>query len=161
MNKNSFLRIVKYLLVAASAGIIEFGTFTLLTLMNVWPYWPCYLIALVLSVLWNFTLNRKYTFRSTANVPVAMFKVAVYYAIFTPLTTIGGNYLAESMGWNDFLVTIMNMLLNCLTEYLYQRYVVFGKTIDTRVDSEDGVAVDQDKAIEVQDESLDDWGWEE
>lgn len=65
------------------------------------------------------------------------------------------------MGWNDFLVTIMNMLLNCLTEYLYQRYVVFGKTIDTRVDSQDGVAVDQDKAIEVQDESLDDQGWEE
>lgn len=161
MNKNSFLRIVKYLLVARSAGIIEFGTFTLLTLMGVWPYWPCYLIALVFSVLWNFTLNRKYTFRSTANVPVAMFKVAVYYAIFTPLTTIGGNYLAESMGWNDFLVTIMNMLLNCLTEYLYQRYVVFGKTIDTRVDSQDGVAVDQDKAIEVQDESLDDQGWEE
>ena len=161
MSKNSFLRIVKYLLVAVSAGIIEFGTFTLLTLMGVWPYWPCYLIALVFSVLWNFTLNRKYTFRSTANVPVAMFKVAVYYAIFTPLTTIGGNYLAESMGWNDFLVTIMNMLLNCLTEYLYQRYVVFGKTIDTRVDSEDGVAVDQDKAIEVQDESLDAQGWEE
>lgn len=126
-----FLRTVKYLLVAASAGIIEFGVFTLLRNVTSWPYWPSYLIALVLSVLWNFTLNRKYTFHSAGNIPVAMLKVAAYYAVFTPLTTILGNYLVEQAGVNDYVMTILNMLFNCVTEYLYQRFFVFGKSIDT------------------------------
>ena len=82
-------------------------------------------------MLWNFTLNRRFTFQSANNVPVAMIKVACFYAVFTPVTTIGGNYLAENLGWNDVLVTILNMALNLVTEYLYDRFFVFGKTIDT------------------------------
>ena len=85
----------------------------------------------MLSVVWNFTLNREFTFRSANNVPVAMLKVAAYYAVFTPVTTILGNYLEGSCGWNGMIVTVMNMLLNFVTEYLYDRFVVFGKTIDT------------------------------
>ena len=96
-----------------------------------WQYWPKYLIALTLSVLWNFTLNRQFTFKSANNVPVAMMKVACFYAVFTPVTTILGNYLAETKGWNDLIVTGLNMALNLITEYLYDRYFVFGKTIDT------------------------------
>ncbi len=129
--KKEFWRAVKFTLFSASAGIIEIVAFTLLTEFSGWSYWPCYLIALVLSVLWNFTLNRKFTFKSAANVPTAMLKVAAYYAVFTPLTTIGGNYLAENLGWNDYLVTAINMALNLVTEFLFQRYVVYGKDVDT------------------------------
>ena len=124
-------RVVKFVLFSASAGIIELGVFTLLNELAGWPYWPCYLIALVLSVLWNFTLNRKFTFKSANNVPVAMLKVAAYYAVFTPVTTILGNYLAETLGWNEYLVTILNMALNLSTEFLYQRFVVYGSSVDT------------------------------
>lgn len=125
------VRFIKFLLFSVSAGVIELVSFTLLTELVKWPYWPCYLIALVLSVLWNFTLNRKFTFQSANNVPVAMLKVAVFYAVFTPVSTLLGNYLAETLLWNAYLVTILNMACNFILEYLYDRYVVFGKSIDT------------------------------
>ena len=125
------LRAVKFVLFSASAGIIEFGTFAALDAFTPWPYWPKYLIALTLSVLWNFTLNRQFTFQSANNVPVAMLKVAAFYAVFTPVSTLLGNYLAETLGWNEYLVTGINMACNFVTEYIYDRFVVFGKTIDT------------------------------
>ena len=131
MQKKEVFRAIKFALISASAGLIQIGTFTLLNELTGWSYWPCYLIALVLSVLWNFTLNRRYTFKSAANVPVAMLKVAIYYAVFTPLTTVLGDWLVETAGWNEYLVTGLNMVLNFVTEYLYDRFVVFGKTIDT------------------------------
>lgn len=130
-NKTEFWRGVKFVLFSASAGIIEIVSFTLLNELTRWSYWPCYLIALVLSVLWNFTLNRRFTFRSANNVPVAMLKVALYYAVFTPVTTILGNFLVEQLGWNEYLVTALNMALNLVTEYLYDTFVVFRGSIDT------------------------------
>ena len=126
-------RVFRFVLLSASAGLIEFGSFTLLNEFSGLRYWPCYLIALTLSVLWNFTLNRKFTFRSTANVPRAMFLVALYYAVFTPLTTWGGDFLAENLGWNEYIVTILNMALNLVTEFLYQRYIVYRGTVDSAV----------------------------
>ena len=129
--KKELLRMVKFTLFSVSAGLVEMGSFALLTELTPWSYWPCYLIALVLSVLWNFTLNRNFTFHSAANIPVAMLKVAAYYAVFTPLSTWGGNWLAEDLGWNGYLVTAINMVLNFITEFLYQRFFVFGKSLDT------------------------------
>lgn len=129
--KKEFWRAVKFTLFSASAGIVEIVSFTLLNELSGWSYWPCYLIALVLSVLWNFTLNRKFTFKSAANVPVAMLKVAAYYVVFTPLSTLLGNWLAEGLGWNEYLVTGINMALNLVTEYYFQRFVVYGKSVDT------------------------------
>ena len=120
------------MLFSISAGVIEFISFAALDHFTNWQYWSKYLIALILSVLWNFTLNREFTFKSANNVPVAMMKVACFYAVFTPVTTILGNYLAETKGWNDILVTGLNMALNLVTEYLYDRYYVFRKTIDTK-----------------------------
>ena len=131
MDKKEIWRAVKFTLFSISAGLIEMGSFALLTALTPWSYWPRYLIALTLSVLWNFTLNRNFTFHSAANVPVAMLKVAAYYAVFSPLSTWAGNYLAETLGWNDFLVTALNMVVNFVTEFLYQRFFVFGKSIDT------------------------------
>lgn len=125
------LRSVKFLLFSISAGAIELGAFSLLDWLTPWSYWPCYLIALVLSVLWNFTLNRRYTFRSASNVPVAMAKVLAFYCVFTPVSTILGNYLAETLLWNDYLVTGINMASNFVLEFLYDRFFVFGKSLDT------------------------------
>lgn len=129
--RKEVIRVIKFVLFSASAGIIELGSFTLLNEFTKWSYWPCYLIALILSVLWNFTLNRKFTFKSANNVPVAMAKIFAFYCVFTPVTTILGNYLAETLGWNEYLVTGINMALNISTEYLYDRFVVFRKTLDT------------------------------
>ena len=131
MDKKEIIRVVKFTLFSASAGLIELGSFTLFNEVLHLKYWLSYLIALVLSVLWNFTLNRKFTFKSAANVPVAMLKVACYYAVFTPLSTLLGKYLTETLGWNEYVVTILNMLINFVTEFLYQRFFVFGKSIDT------------------------------
>ena len=130
-DRSELIRTVKFVLFSISAGVIEIGVFTVLYELLHWEYWVAYLIALVLSVVWNFTLNREFTFRSANNVPVAMLKVAAYYAVFTPVTTVLGNWLEGTCGWTGMLVTVMNMLLNFVTEYLYDRFVVFGKSIDT------------------------------
>ena len=126
-----FARVLKFVFFSISAGLIEMGSFALLTETTSLSYWPRYLIALILSIVWNFTLNRKFTFQSSNNVPTAMFKVFIYYLIFTPLSTLFGNYLV-SIGVNDYIATGINMLLNLVTEFLYQRYYVFRDSIDTK-----------------------------
>ena len=129
--KKEVWRAVKFALFSASAGIIELLVFTLLNEVFKLPYWLCYLVALAASVLWNFTLNRKFTFQSAANVPAAMLKVACYYAVFTPLSTLLEHQLAGNLGWNEYAATVLNMALNLVTEYLYDRWVVFRDSIDT------------------------------
>lgn len=131
-DKKELVRVIKFTLFSISAGVIELGLFTILDQFTNMKYWPCYLIALIASIVWNFTLNRNYTFKSATNVPVAMAKVLLFYAVFTPTTTILGNYLAESLNWNHTLVTLINMGLNFVLEYLYDRLFVFGKSIDTK-----------------------------
>lgn len=133
--RDEITRMIKFVLFSASAGVIEMGSFALLNEKTGWSYWPCYLTALILSVVWNFTLNRKFTFKSAGNVPVAMMKVAVYYAVFTPLSTVLGSYLADGLLWNEYVVTGLNMVLNMGTEYLYDRLVVFRDTMDTKEQS--------------------------
>lgn len=125
-----FLRVVKYVLFSISAGVIQSLTFTLLHEIIHWPYWPCYLTALVLSVLWNFTLNRKFTFQSAANIPRAMLLVAGYYCVFTPLSTLWGTALTNA-GWNAYIVLFGTMLINLTTEFLFWRLVVYRGSIDT------------------------------
>lgn len=131
MNRKEILRSLKFLLFSLSAGIIEIAAFSLLNELTAWSYWPCYLIALVLSVLWNFTLNRRYTFQSANNVPKAMALVFAFYCVFTPLSTLLGNYLAEGLHWNEYLVTAINMIANFVLEFLYDRFVVFRDSLDT------------------------------
>ena len=132
-NAKELWRIVKFVLFSASAGIIQIGSFALLNELTDWQYYACYLPSLLLSILWNFTLNRKFTFKSTANVPLAMMKVTGYYCVFTPVTTLLGTFLAEDLLWNEYLVTAINMLLNLSTEYLFQRFVVYRGKIDNAV----------------------------
>ncbi len=129
--KKEILRGIKFGLFSVSAGIVEIVAFSLLNELTGWPYWGCYVPALVLSVLWNFTLNRRYTFRSANQVSVAMVKVLAFYLAFVPASTIFGNYLADTLHWNEYAVTLINMIGNFVLEFLYDRFFVFGKTIDT------------------------------
>lgn len=128
--KKEFFRALKFTLFSISAGIIQTVVFTLMNELLQWNYWVCYLTSLVLSVLWNFTLNRKITFQSAANIPIAMLKVAGYYLVFTPLSTWGGDALT-AIGWNEYVVFVLSMLTNFVTEYLFQRFFVFGSSLDT------------------------------
>lgn len=125
--KQTILQAVKYFLIAASAGIIQTLSFSLLEEVLHLPYWPSYLISLILSVIWNFTFNRKYTFHSTGNITRAMLLTLVYYAVFTPLSTWAGDRLTAA-GWNDYLVFALTLIVNGVTEFLYQKYVVFKET---------------------------------
>lgn len=137
MDKKELVRTLKFTLFSASAGIIQTLSFTLLNETLHLEYWISYLIALVLSVLWNFTLNRKFTFRSAANVPIAMLKVAGYYAVFTPLSTLWTAWLTgANVGFNEYLVLALTMIVNFVTEYLFDRFFVFGNSIDTDVKSD-------------------------
>ena len=128
--KKELIRVIKYVLFSASAGVIQLLSFTLLNELTGWSYWPCYLIALTLSVLWNFTLNRQFTFKAANNVPLAMLKVFLYYCAFTPLSTWWGDALTKA-GWNEYVVLIGTMLINFVTEYLFYQLVVFRNSIDT------------------------------
>lgn len=129
--KKELFRSIKFGLFSISAGIVEIVTFSLLNELTGWKYWPCYIIALVMSVLWNFTLNRRYTFRSADNISIAMIKVLCFYLVYTPASTALGNYLADTLLWNEYLVTLLNMLANFILEFLYDRFIVFRKTLDT------------------------------
>lgn len=131
MEKTSFAQMLKFTLFSISAGIIQTVSFTLLNELLDWPYWPAYLIALIASIVWNFTFNRRYTFKSAANVPVAMAKLLGFYAVFTPLSTWLGQ-LAENAGINEYIILIVTMLCNFVLEFLFCKLVVYRGQENTR-----------------------------
>ncbi len=124
MKKSDALQAVKFALFSASAGIIQVLSFTLLNEVAKMQYWPAYLIALVLSIVWNFTFNRRYTFRSAANIPIAMAKVFGFYLVFTPLSTWLGD-MATGAGVNEYIVLAVTMFSNFVLEYLFCKFVVY------------------------------------
>ena len=126
-----FVRVLKFTFFSISAGLIEMGSFALLNEFTHFPYWPCYLIALVLSVLWNFTLNREFTFKSANNVSKAMLQIFLFYCVFTPLSTWWGNALTEKAGWNSYAVLFLTMATNLISEYIYDRFVVYRNSMNT------------------------------
>ena len=128
-SKPEFIRILKFLLFSISAGVIQVGSFTLLNELISWSYWPSYLISLTLSVLWNFTLNREFTFKSASNMSLAMLKVAIFYVVFTPLSTWWGEALSGIM--NEYIILAMTMIINFVTEFLYCRFFVYKDSLNT------------------------------
>lgn len=124
MKKNDFVQILKFTLFSISAGVIQIGSFTLFNELMTLSYWPSYLASLILSILWNFTVNRRFTFKSAANIPIAMAKVFAFYLVFTPLSTYLG-YLAEGSGINEYVVLIVTMLFNFVLEFLYCKFFVY------------------------------------
>lgn len=133
--KDNWMQALKFLFFSISAGVIQVVIFSILELIGL-NYWICYLTALVCSVVWNFTLNREFTFKSANNVPIAMLKVAAFYLVFTPLSTWGGDAL-EGIGWNAYLVLALSMLINFVTEFFYCKYVVFRGSINTNKRAQD------------------------
>ena len=131
MKKESVLQIIKFTLFSASAGIIQVASFTVFNELFKWMYWPAYLTSLILSIIWNFTFNRRYTFKSAANVPVAMAKLFGFYAVFTPLSTWLG-HLAEKAMVNDYLILIITMLSNFVLEFLFSNFVIYKNQENTR-----------------------------
>ncbi|NLI22128.1 MAG: GtrA family protein [Clostridiales bacterium] len=123
-------QMAKFTLFSISAGVIQAASFTLFNELLGFPYWLGYGVALVLSVLWNFTFNRRYTFRSVENISKAMLLVFLYYLVFTPLSIWWGAALTDAL-WNEYLVLGGTMVINFVTEYLFQRFVVYRYTIDT------------------------------
>ena len=129
--KKELMRTIKFTLFSLSAGIIQIALFELLDKVFHLPWGVSYTSSLVASVVWNFTFNRKFTFKSAANVPTAMLKALLFYVWFTPLTLLGGDYLVEQMSWNKDLMTFICMCLNFVLEFLWQRFYVFKNSIDT------------------------------
>ena len=129
--KKELMRTIKFTLFSLSAGIIQIALFELLDKVFRLPWGVSYTSSLVASVVWNFTFNRKFTFKSAANVPTAMLKALLFYVWFTPLTMLGGDYLVEQMSWNKDLMTFICMCLNFVLEFLWQRFYVFKGSIDT------------------------------
>lgn len=121
--KKQLWQAVKFTLFSLSAGILQIGSFAVLELF-IETYWIPYLISLLLSILWNFTLNRRYTFQSAANIPIAMAKVLGFYLVFTPLSTWLG-HLAEGAGVHDFLILVITMVSNFVLEFLFCKLVVY------------------------------------
>ena len=128
-SKKQLRQAIKFTLFSVSAGIVQIGSFAVLEIF-IKQYWIPYLVSLVLSIVWNFTLNRRYTFKSAANVPVAMAKVFGFYLVFTPLSTYLGN-VAESAGVNDFIILAVTMLANFVLEFLFCKFVVYRGKEDT------------------------------
>ena len=128
-DKKDLLQALKFTMFSISAGAVQIGSFALLEIF-IKDYWIPYLVSLVLSIVWNFTLNRKYTFKSAANVPIAMAKVFGFYLVFTPLSTYLGN-MAEGCGVNDFVILIVTMLANFVLEFLFCKFVVYRGMEDT------------------------------
>ena len=138
MNQKNVWQAVKFTLFSISAGVIQIGTFTILNeIFKIDDkYGVTYFISLALSIVWNFTFNRKYTFKSATNIPVAMAKVFGFYLVFTPLSIWLGE-LAVDSNVNDYLVLGITMLSNFVLEFLFCKFVVYrGQENTLKKDSE-------------------------
>lgn len=131
--KAQFIQILKFTGFSLSAGVIQILSFELLYNWIGWHvWWPTYLISIVLSVIWNFTFNRKFTFKSASNVPLAMTLAFLFYCAFVPASVFGGDAL-ERVGWNGTLVTVLMMLINFVLEFIWQKFVVFNDKVTTPI----------------------------
>ena len=129
MNKNTW-QAIKFTLFSISAGLIQIVSFELLNILTPLDYWIKYLTALILSILWNYTFNRRYTFHSNANIASSMILVFIFYVFFTPVSTFLGQ-VASNNNINETVVLLVTMIANFILEFLYQRFFVFKNSIDT------------------------------
>ena len=131
--KQQFFQFLKFLAFSLSAGVIQLVSFELLYNVIGWKaWWATYLISIILSVVWNFTFNRKFTFKAATNVPVSMMLALLFYVPFIPISVFGGNAL-EQIGWNGTLVTLMMMVINFLGEFVWDKFVVFNEKIVNKI----------------------------
>ena len=124
MNKKQIIQFFKFTMFSVSAGVVQVGAFTLLNELLTWRYWPAYLVSLLLSIIWNFTFNRRFTFKAAVNVPVAMAKLLGFYAVFTPVSTVLG-HMAEGAGINEYIVLAVTLICNFVLEFLFSKFVMY------------------------------------
>ena len=133
INKAEILQFLKFLAFSLSAGVIQLLSFELLyNWTNALSWWPSYLISIILSVIWNFTFNRKFTFKSASNVPISMTLALCFYVMFIPVSVFGGDAL-EASGWNGTLVTLLMMVINFILEYFWDKFLVFNDKIVAKI----------------------------
>lgn len=126
-----FLQVLKFAAFSASAGVIQLLSFSILyDWTHLLPWWPAYLISLVLSVAWNFTFNRKFTFAAATNLPISMCLVALYYCAFTPISVFGGDAMTAAIGEElGIITTVTMMIINFVTEFFWDKFVVFNDVV--------------------------------
>ncbi len=125
MKKKELLQALKFTLFSISAGIVQAVSFAILhDVLGLESYWLSHVPSLILSVIWNFTFNRKYTFKPSGTLKRDMLLVALYYVVFTPASALWGTWL-EKLGLHDWIIEIFNMLVNFITEFLFQKFVVY------------------------------------
>lgn len=150
--RKTIRQFIKYALCAASAGIIQFLTFTILQAvipddgktihflvedMSVVTF-SATTVALCLSILWNFTLNRKFTFKDAGNVPKAMILAFIFYIPFYPFQTWYVHTIKELLGASinidaaGIIAEGTVMIMNFILEFIWQKFVVFRKEKPTQ-----------------------------
>ena len=132
MIKESIFQMFKFLMFSISAGVVQIVSFALFNEIFAWRYWPAYLVSLVLSVIWNFTFNRQFTFKSAANIPIAMLKLFGFYVVFTPVSTYLG-HVAETAGINDYIILVVTMVTNFILEFTFCKFVMYKNQENTLV----------------------------
>ena len=132
MKKETIFQMFKFLMFSISAGVVQIVSFALFNEIFAWRYWPAYLVSLVLSVIWNFTFNRQFTFKSAANIPIAMLKLFGFYVVFTPVSTYLG-HVAETAGINDYIILVVTMVTNFILEFAFCKFVMYKNQENTLV----------------------------
>ncbi|MGE4454723.1 MAG: GtrA family protein [Sphaerochaeta sp.] len=130
--KENAIQVVKFTLFSISAGVIQIVVFTIMEELFHFSYWPSYLTALIASVIYNFTVNRRFTFKSANNIPKAMSQLGIYYLIFTPLSTWWGDALV-GLGMSDYIVLGGTMVVNLVTEFCVNRFIIYRTSINSRI----------------------------
>ncbi|MCI8369633.1 MAG: GtrA family protein [Clostridia bacterium] len=135
--KQQFIQILKFTAFSISAGVIQLVSDGILCDWTGWlPWWPAYLISVILSVIWNFTFNRKFTFKAANNIPLAMGLVLVYYCAFIPVSVFGGDAIAAQLPKNlGLLVTFMMMVINFVTEFIWDKFIVFNRKVTDKIEN--------------------------
>lgn len=148
--RKGVMQFIKYALCAASAGIIQIVLFSILQAvipsngktihfivedMDLVTFIAT-TVALCASILWNFTFNRKFTFKDAGNVPKAMILAFLFYVPFYPFQTwyvhTIKSLLVEAIGTDGAGIIAEGtvMIINFALEFMWQKFVVFRKPKD-------------------------------
>ena len=150
--RKGVMQFIKYALCAASAGIIQIVLFSILQAvipsngktihfivedMDLVTFIAT-TVALCASILWNFTFNRKFTFKDAGNVPKAMILAFLFYVPFYPFQTwyvhTIKSLLVEAIGTDGAGIIAEGtvMIINFALEFMWQKFVVFRKPKDKK-----------------------------
>lgn len=156
--RKGVMQFIKYALCAASAGIIQIVLFSILQAvipsngktihfivedMDLVTFIAT-TVALCASILWNFTFNRKFTFKDAGNVPRAMILAFLFYVPFYPFQTwyvhTIKSLLVEAIGTDGAGIIAEGsvMIINFALEFMWQKFVVFRKPKDKKENKTEG-----------------------